>query len=463
MVARYNLLTDIRIVACASSCTSCSGSSTFCLTCTNNQLASKGQCISTCPSNTFASAGACLTCNADCASCTGGSFNQCTSCPASRPVLVNGRCLPTCAQNQFFDPTSGTCQACDSSCASCSAAGPSNCLACASAGQKLSQGSCVAADCQAGTSVIAGLGVCLSDLVVTTSPSGGSAPLPPVSGIDTTTTVEHTRRLEWWEILLMALGCAFIFLAVLWCFRRRQRKKRAGAKVAMYPPDHGRGWRWKLAQWGLRLLGRGSARSTTPGGYLPTVRHFSPIHDEPMPVITHRDAAAASGGWRWKLIRWGEKLFGHAPSQPVAVRVPNIVHLVPLHHQSNEGLKSYKAPSPTPAAPEVDMVNLIESYNRSPDTKSAAWREHRAGRYAAIPSQRAMEDAEQRSLSDASSHMSAPSLYSQLTGVPRRVQDPRLPVRRDLESRFSVSMFAGDERERGSANNNVKRVAPRPF
>ncbi len=77
-------------------------------TCANNQLASKGQCVSTCPSATFSSAGSCLSCHPDCSSCNGGSFNQCTSCPASRPVLINGRCLPTCSSTQFFDATTGS-------------------------------------------------------------------------------------------------------------------------------------------------------------------------------------------------------------------------------------------------------------------------------------------------------------------------------------------------------------------
>ncbi|KAF9484829.1 growth factor receptor domain-containing protein [Pholiota conissans] len=449
---------NLTCISCDSSCATCSGSPTFCLTCANNQLASKGQCVSTCPSSTFSSSGACLSCHADCASCSGGSFNQCTSCPASRPVLLNGRCVPTCARNQFLDPSSGTCQSCDSSCSSCSGAGPSNCLACASSSQKLSQGTCVAANCQADTSIVAGLGVCLSDLVSTSSSSTDAQPLPPVSGIDTNTKV--SRRLEWWEILLMALGCAFIFLAVIWCFRRRQRKKRANAKMVMYGPDHGRGWRWKLAQWARKLFGRTPAQPASPVGYLPSGGgHFTPmpVHE---PVIMHRGVVL--GGWRRKLIRWGEKLFGHAPSQPTYA--PHIVHLGPIHH-SAEDVKPYKAPAPTPAARDVDMVKLIESYNRGPGKQG---HQQAGGRYALVRNgaRGAVDDAEQRSLSDASSHMSAPSVYSQLTGVPRRVQDPRLPVRRDLDSRFSVSTFgvAVDERERASpSKGNAKRAVPIPF
>ena len=148
--------------ACDASCNTCFETSTFC---SNNQLASNGKCVSTCPSGTFSSTGVCIPCHPDCASCSdGGAFKRCTSCPPSRPVLSAGRCLSTCAKNQFFDKTGGTCQKCDHTCSSCSGAGPSNCLACSSSSQVLRGGTCIAANCG---SVVSGLGVCLSGLVVT--------------------------------------------------------------------------------------------------------------------------------------------------------------------------------------------------------------------------------------------------------------------------------------------------------
>lgn len=246
---------NLTCTACSSSCTSCAGSATTCLTCANNLLASNGQCVNSCPSNKFSSSGACISCHPDCATCSGTSFNQCTSCSKTLPVLTNGRCLATCSQSQFFDTTSSTCQSCDSSCASCSGAGPNNCLACSSSSQVLRGGTCTSANCTSGTSVVPNLGVCLSELV-TPSPSGTSSGSLP-SGLSTPITTTTTQPLQWWEILLMALGCAFIFVAFLYCWRRRARKQRAKdtAAFASAKALHKQNWRWRLARFGERLFG----------------------------------------------------------------------------------------------------------------------------------------------------------------------------------------------------------------
>ena len=191
------------------------GSSTFCLTCSGNQLASDGKCVTACPSDSFDSSGSCVACHPDCASCTGPSFGHCSQCPSNRPVLSNGRCLPTCSRPQYFDATSSSCQSCDSSCSSCSGPGPSNCLACSSSSQVLRSGSCVSANCQGTPSVVTGLGVCLSDLVQIPTTTGTTGAIPSITGLTSPTVVDTRRPLEWWEILLMALGCAFIFLMFL--------------------------------------------------------------------------------------------------------------------------------------------------------------------------------------------------------------------------------------------------------
>lgn len=222
------------------------------MTCANNMLASNGQCVSSCPSNTFSSSSACVTCHPDCATCSGGSFNQCTSCSKSLPVLTNGRCLATCSQNQYFDTTTSTCQSCDSSCSSCSGSGANNCLSCSSSSQVLRGGTCVAANCTGGTSVVPGLGACLSELVLVPTSSSGS--LPSVSGLSSPVSTTSHQALQWWEILLMALGCAFIFVVFLWCWRRRARKQRAKATAAFASAkgmDRSSSWRARL----MRLFG----------------------------------------------------------------------------------------------------------------------------------------------------------------------------------------------------------------
>ena len=227
--------------ACDSTCRTCINSATFCLSCPSNLLAASGRCVANCPSSSFPSPSGnpsnCLTCHPDCTSCSGPSFNQCTACPPSRPVLLNGRCLPTCQKAQYFDTASSECRACDSSCSSCSGPGPNNCLACASSTNVLRNGQCVAANCNTGgnanlsPNVIAGLGVCLSELVVVPTPSGTAAPLPTVSGLDTPTVKKF--KLEWWQILLMVLGCLFIFCLIFWFFWRRYKKKRE-EKASIY-------------------------------------------------------------------------------------------------------------------------------------------------------------------------------------------------------------------------------------
>ena len=75
---------------------------------------------------------------------------------------------------------------------------------------------------------------------------------------------------------------------------------------------------------------------------------------------------------------------------------------------------------------EEDMVQLIESYNPEPYNTNRHVRVHLA---------------DQRSLSDSSSQHTAPSMYSQVTGLPHNLPEPRQP----LKSRFSMSTFATNE------------------
>jgi hypothetical protein len=63
--------------------------------------------VSSCPSDTIATGGLCTPYHPDCATYSGTSFSKPSSCPPNRPVLSNGRCLPTCSKTGFFDLTSG--------------------------------------------------------------------------------------------------------------------------------------------------------------------------------------------------------------------------------------------------------------------------------------------------------------------------------------------------------------------
>lgn len=356
------------LLACSSSCGTCAGSADFCLTCVDNKLASAGSCVTSCPSNSFSSSGSCVACHPDCATCSGNSFNQCSSCPSDRPVLTNGRCLPTCSKSQFFDTTSSSCQSCDSSCSSCSGSGPSNCLACSSSSQVLQGGTCTTANCNA---TISGLGVCLSDLVTVPQASGTSSAsaLPTITGLTDPTPAQSTmtsRPLQWWEILLMALGCAFIFVVILTLWRRRMRKKRAQQTAAF--------------------------------------------------------AAAKNidkkGTWKFRLMRFGERLFGHAPTRMMNPVEEEEMQLMKMRNVEQERhlreMKKLGGPSSLPSY--YDFKDQDDHDLRSSSSHS------RPSSYYP-PGSRAYQDDNRMSPSRSE------SIYSQVTGMPRKTPDPRQPVK----------------------------------
>ncbi|KAJ7063671.1 insulin-like growth factor binding protein [Mycena amicta] len=368
---------NMTCTTCDPTCSTCSGSSTSCLTCPNNQLASDGKCVSTCPSNTFSSSGACLSCHPDCATCTGGSFSQCASCPPNRPVLSGGRCLPTCSKTQFFDTTASSCQSCDSSCSSCSGSGPGSCLACSSVSQVLRGGTCVAATCNNSTSVIPGLGVCLSDLVHVTSTATNNGTISePTKPTPSPVLTTGARPLAWWEILLMALGCAFIFVLVLLCWRRRARNQRAK----------------QTAAWASK-------------------KRLNP-----------------KTNWRWRLVRFGEKLFGHRASR--RAQATPAIHLDENSEVESEAIKLMKIRNAEEARHHLEMEKLqvfgAYEYSRhsraSFASESSKASSHRAP--SKLPELKGRRDLER----DAQERVSRGSMYSSATGVPRSGPEPRQPV-----------------------------------
>ncbi|KAJ7269285.1 insulin-like growth factor binding protein [Mycena haematopus] len=387
---------NVTCTACDPSCSTCSGSSTSCLTCRSNQLALNGKCISTCPSNTFSASGACVPCHPDCATCSGSSFAQCASCPSNRPVLSGGRCLPTCSKVQFFDTTSGTCLPCDASCSSCSGSGPSSCLACATSDQVLRGGACTAANCNNSTSVIPGLGVCLSDLVIVTSTAENngtiSAPTQPTPDPPTTPAVTTGGRpLAWWEILLMTLGCAFIFLLVLMLWRRRARNRRAKQTAAFAVSkrlDPKTSWRWRLLRFGEKLFGHKASRQAPPPPQITT----QDVESEAITLMKMRNAEEAR------------------------------------HHNEMEKLQLFGA----------------YEYTRAGSTRSSrASSSHSSRRRApsTLPSLDGRHDH-----TAVAAQVSRASMYSQVTGEPRNAPEPRQPVNKNLLkelARYPSSVSSG--------------------
>ncbi|KAK2465614.1 hypothetical protein APHAL10511_002506 [Amanita phalloides] len=209
---------NLTCTACDSSCSTCTGSSTFCLSCANNQLASNGKCVQSCPENTFGSSGSCLTCHPDCATCSVGAVFLRV---ANRNSLIQLH-LRACPVIQVVQA--------------------------------------VQEQDQATALPVLIPGVCLSDLVIVPqgSQTNSLPPLPSVTGINNPTSVVVRRPLTWWEILLMTLGCAFIFVVFLWLCRRRAKKRRAKqtAKFAASKGlDQKGNRRWRLARFRERLFG----------------------------------------------------------------------------------------------------------------------------------------------------------------------------------------------------------------
>ncbi|KAH9483647.1 Furin-like protease 2 [Psilocybe cubensis] len=397
---------NLTCTACSSTCGTCVGAADFCLTCKPGQLASSGQCVSTCPSNTFASSGSCIKCHPDCASCSGPSFNQCSTCPPDRPVLTNGRCLPTCAKAQFFDPTTSSCQACDSSCSSCSGAGPSNCLACASTTQVLRGGSCVSANCNGASNVVPGLGVCLSELVQAPSRTDPNAPpLPSISGLGDPTVINTRRPLAWWQILLMALGCAFIFVVIVMLWRRRAKKQRA-KRTAMFAAakkiDRPGRWRDRLVRFGERFFGhrdrlhkmRGAQRDADmlPVAYNHHDRHLA--NSRPQSLASYRQD-----------IKLKPILVTRKPAPPV----------------QNEQSKKKRDSN--------DSDSLLDAYAYSTRSRSSYSPSSLPG----------LDDRHQYRQRSRERRIEHDSLYAEVTGVRRNTPEPRQPLKRDVSGLSRLS------------------------
>jgi hypothetical protein len=203
----------------------------------------------------------------------------------------------------------------------------------------------------------------------------------------------------------MALGCAFIFVLVLMCWRRRARKQRA-QRTAMFASAK------KLNQ---------------------------------------------KSNWRWRLVRFGEKLFGHNASRRAAV--------LPIHRpQDNEHAKLQKMREAEDVRHDLEMDDLLDSYNYS----KAESRLSRAP--SSLPSLHKNRATKFRALHPPShsNRLSGHSLYSEVTGKPRQMPEPRQPIRKDLlDPRYSSSStlsssFSIWTRERDRVLATVPPPVPQP-
>ncbi|KAH9930833.1 uncharacterized protein B0H18DRAFT_991485 [Fomitopsis serialis] len=388
--------------SCPAKCTTCeipnftTASTTNqaqCTGCIAGNVLSNGSCIESCPSGTFLNPKDNLTCTAcdsscstctctssarltrklselpclppDCATCSGTSFNQCSS-----------RCLPTCRNRSSSTPRRPL-SICDSSCSSCSSSGPNSCLACSSSSQILRGGT---------------TGLCLSDLVVTAASGSTAAPLPTITGINSNTSTTTRTSLTWWQILLMTLGCAFIFLVIVVLWRRRMRRKRAQATKAF---------------------------------------------------------AAAKGSTSARL--------AHAP--PALRRA------------------ALRAPQPNPAwvVPDEERDIKLERMRATDDDRHFRTTEKRGGysrqgsrQPSPLPSLRDYRDDEwdaRKNQRGSLATMSNDSLYTHITGQPRRTPEPRQPARNAREllpSRFSDTTLGSHDVRRLEKDRAERDRSPTP-
>lgn len=161
--------------------------------------------------------------------------------------------------------------------------------------------------------------------------------------------------------MLMTLGCAFIFLVIVVLWRRRMRRKRAQATKAF--------------------------------------------------AAAKRLDAPRS--WRMRLVRFGERLFGHHP--------PRREWMVPDEERDIKLEQRHYTPVEKRGGPEA-LPSLRDYHDDGWDARRA----------------------QRGSLAT----MSSESLYTHITGQPRRTPEPRQPARnaRDLlPSRFSDTTLGSHE------------------
>jgi len=236
----------------------------------------------------------------------------------------------------------------------------------------LKSGACVESQCTDSTSIVPGLGACLSDLVLIPQSSGTSSggSLPSITGLTDPVPPSRGSKLPWWEILLMALGCAFIFMVFLMCWRRRARKQRAKQ-----------------------------------------TKMFAQAKE-----LNVKD-------WKWKLMRFGEKLFGHPKSTWVSAKNKNVEQI---------GLRDVEGQHYRPETKrDGEFDNIYDAYDysiRSPVSEYSRY-------------YRRQPHLERSATVTAKESMSSRSIYSQVTGMRNnRMPEPRQPVKKhNLMSRFSAS------------------------
>ncbi|KAH8926246.1 hypothetical protein BT69DRAFT_1278985 [Atractiella rhizophila] len=239
--------TNGKCTSCPVGCASCTEDGK-CLSCTDTTaVILSGTCVASCPNSFFPSTNSssitnststtqqaisptCEKCHPDCATCS-GAFDQCSSCPPSRPVLTpNGSCVQTCTANEFFDPNGG-CKAISVECATAWGGQNDQCLSCGD-GKVLQDGRCVDANCEGGEKTVEVFNVCLESLgqIVSNPPSSSSS-----TGSD---SLLGLLALLIIPLLLLAL--------VLWRRKNKKQRKQETARFRERMENNKGGWKMRF-------------------------------------------------------------------------------------------------------------------------------------------------------------------------------------------------------------------------
>lgn len=214
-------------------------------------------------------------------------------------------------------------------------------------------------------------------------------------------------KLQWWQILLMALGCAFIFVMFLWCFRRRAKKQRK-ARTEMFA--NGKGLKDKrrfldFSAWGAglrRMFGRGPKHAKKQSGELPI-------------AYNHQDVALREMREEWR-------------NKEEAGTMSN---LKPKSKASKKSLRD--------DGREDDLDSYINAYDYSRRSAAFTVKSHtpstlpdldgyRRGNYASERDRLRRQAANAQVYRD----LDNDSMYSEMTGQARNTPEPRQALKSDL-------------------------------
>ncbi|GBB91359.1 hypothetical protein RclHR1_01860013 [Rhizophagus clarus] len=228
---KFANFTDNSCQACEPSCSNCKGpQNNECISCSNKDFFnSNGVCSSaSCLPGFTAINNICTKCHADCSECSGPGINQCTKCPPNRPILTkDGQCVEVC-QKGFYADESNQCQKCNDDCSSC--VGPRNdqCLGCNDQSKILLGGTC-SGSCPVGSELIKIEKLCQK--------LNGEDIVPPGEVVKDQKQSNTTIKLQWWHILIIAVGSLLLVILVALLIRcvavkrRKMKTKEFGEQI----------------------------------------------------------------------------------------------------------------------------------------------------------------------------------------------------------------------------------------